>query len=240
MSLPLKVTGLEAVYGRHPVVHGVDLAVAAGQALCVVGPNGSGKSSLLQAIFGLVRIRAGRVEVGGRDVTAVPAVSRLRDIGMAFVLQESSVFPDMTVAQNLVLGGHTLPTATAARQAADRLMSEYPDLAQKAHQRAGTLSGGERRRLEIIRALMTDPAILLADEPSIGLAPKAVAEVFDLFDRLRDRGKTILLVEQNTRAGLGFADLGSVLVAGRVVRTGAARDLLADPAMAHMLLGVHA
>jgi branched-chain amino acid transport system ATP-binding protein len=236
----IQVTGVVADYGAQPVLHGVDLCLEDGQALCIVGPNGSGKSTVLRAIYGLAHVRAGRVMVDGVDVTHLPAGERLRRTRMAYVLQESSIFPDMTVEQNLRLGGHLMAPARAARDAAARLLDEYPTLAALGRQRAGTLSGGERRLLEIVRSLIMDPLILLADEPTIGLAPQAVESVFALFDTLRQRGKSILLVEQNTRAGLGFADLGCVLVAGQVVRTGPAKALLADTAMANMLLGVEA
>lgn len=242
MSEPseIDIVGLVADYGAQPVLHGIDLRLPPGRALCLVGPNGSGKSTVLRAIYGLAHIRAGHICVHGQDVTHMPAGERLRRTRMAYILQESSVFPDMNVQQNLLLGGHLMASAREARQAADRLFTAYPALGRLARHRAGTLSGGERRLLEIVRALMMDPAILLVDEPSIGLAPQAVETVFALFDKLRQDGKSILLVEQNTRAGLGFADIGCVLVAGRVVRTGAAAALLADPAMGHLLLGVAA
>jgi len=233
----IAVVGLTAGYGARAVLHGVDLAVPSGKAVCLVGPNGSGKSTVLRALYGLADIRAGQVRIAERDVTALPADQRLGATGMAFVPQESSVFPDLTVAENLLLGGHVMASRRRVRQRAEQLLTAYPVLARLAFRRAGTLSGGERRLLEIVRALMTDPAILLADEPSIGLSPAATEAVFDLFGALRAQGKTILLVEQNTQAGLGFADIGYVLIAGQVARVGDARALLADPSMAGLLLG---
>jgi branched-chain amino acid transport system ATP-binding protein len=234
----LAVDGLVAGYGAMQILHGVDLRLAAGQSLCLIGPNGAGKSTVLHSLFGFTRIGAGRVSFAGRDVTRLPAERRLSSCGIAYVLQDSSVFPDMTVEENLLLGGYLLPSVAEARRAAEAVFARQPRLAARRRQRAAVLSGGERRLLEISRALILDPKLLLVDEPSIGLEPRFIDAVFELLTHLqRVEGRTIVLVEQNARKGLAFADLGYVLVAGRVARAGSGAGLLRDPEVGRLFLG---
>ncbi len=234
----LTVKGLHAGYGKMEILHGVDLAVGAGAGLCLVGPNGAGKSTLLHAIFGFSDIFSGRVEIEGREITALKPDEKLRDAGIAYILQDNSVFPEMTVEENLLMGGYLLPDRRAAQQATERIFDKYDRLAARRGQRAGALSGGERRLLEISRALIMEPRILLVDEPSIGLEPRFIDMVFDILEDLRrNEQKTILMVEQNARRGLEFADIGYVLVSGHLAMAAAGEELLNDPAVGRLFLG---
>jgi len=234
----LEIEALTAGYGRMEILHGLDLAVGAGQSLCLVGPNGAGKSTVLHSIFGFTDITAGTIRCGGADITRLSPQAKLRDAGIAYILQDNSVFPDMTVEENLWLGGFLLDKPEAAREAADRVFQKYGPLAKRRGQRAGVLSGGERRLLEISRALIMSPSVLLVDEPSIGLEPRFIDMVFEILADLQaEEGKTIILVEQNAKKGLEFADIGYVLVSGRVAMAGPGDALLADPEVGRLFLG---
>ncbi|HKW80288.1 MAG TPA: ABC transporter ATP-binding protein [Casimicrobiaceae bacterium] len=232
------IDGLVAGYGKMEVLHGFDLRVAAGQSLCLIGPNGAGKSTVLHSIYGLTRITAGSIKVGGRNVTRVAASRKLRTAGVAYILQDNSVFPDMTVEENLLLGGFLKDRPAQAREAADRIFDKYASLAARRRQRAGVLSGGERRLLEISRALIMNPSVLLVDEPSIGLEPRFIDMVFDILHELQHgEGKTIIIVEQNAKKGLEFADIGYVLVSGRLALAGTGAETLANPEVGRLFLG---
>ena len=234
----LTLEGLHAGYGAMEILHGIDLAVGKGQSLCLVGPNGAGKSTVLHSIFGFTRITAGRVVADARDVTRLSPSEKLKDAGIAYILQDNSVFPDMTVEENLLMGGYLLADRAKAQAAAERVLAHYDRLAKRRNERAGVLSGGERRLLEISRALIMDPQVLLVDEPSIGLEPRMIDMVFEILGELqRGQGKTIIMVEQNARRGLDFADTGYVLVAGRVALAGAGRQLLDNPDVGRLFLG---
>ena len=234
----LSIDGLVAGYGKMQVLHGFDLSVSRGQSLCLIGPNGAGKSTVLHSIYGFTDIRSGKITVAGREVGRLAPNEKLRDAGIAYVLQDNSVFPDMTVEENLLLGGYLMPDVGKAREAVERIFDRYDRLRARRGERAGVLSGGERRLLEISRALIMDPRVLLVDEPSIGLEPRFIDMVFDILDDLRRiDGKTILIVEQNARKGLEFADIGYVLVAGRLARAGPGAALLADPEIGRLFLG---
>jgi branched-chain amino acid transport system ATP-binding protein len=237
-STLVAVDGLVAGYGDMEILHGVDLRLGEGQSLCLVGPNGAGKSTVLHSIHGFTRIGAGRVVVDGRDVTRLPPQKKLKSCGIAYILQDSSVFPNMTVEENLLMGGYLLPHPAQARAAAERIFDKYPRLAERRGKQAAVLSGGERRLLEIARALIMDPRLLLVDEPSIGLEPRYIDMVFDILRELQtvDR-KTVILVEQNARKGLEFADIGYVLVSGRVAMAGPGAELLRDPQVGRLFLG---
>nr|AEQ20399.1 ABC-type branched-chain amino acid transport system protein [uncultured bacterium CSL11] len=228
----LRVDGLVAGYGSRAILHGVDLRVAAGQALCLIGPGGAGKSTILHSIFGLADVRAGRIEVGGRNVTRFGPSAKLRDAGIAYVLQDSSVFPDMTVERNLWLSGRLIGQHHDSQRAAERVFDRYPALARRRDKPAGMLSCGERRLLELSRAIVMRPRLLLIDEPSMGLEPVFVEQIFDMLRDLRDEeGLAIVMVEQNAKWALSLADIGCVVVAGEVATVGTASDLLADPAV---------
>ncbi len=232
------IDGLVAGYGRMQILHGVDLRVGRGQSLCLIGPNGAGKSTVLHSIYGFARVMSGTIRVDGRDVTALSPHRKLAEARVAYILQDNSVFPDMSVEENLWLGGYLLEPRREARRAAERVFERYPRLGERRRQRAGVLSGGERRLLEISRALIMDPAVLLVDEPSIGLEPRYIDMVFEILSDLQRRdGKTMIMVEQNAKKGLEFADLGYVLVAGRIALAGRGRDLLADPEVGRLFLG---
>jgi len=234
----IAIDNLVAGYAGMEVLHGFSLRLARGGSLCLIGPNGAGKSTVLHAIFGLTRVISGTVMVDGVNVTPLRPEQKLRQVGMAYVLQESAIFPDMTVEENLRMGGYLMRHPAEAAAAAERVCQRYGALAQRRHQRASVLSGGERRLLEIARALMMDPAILLVDEPSIGLEPRYVDMVFGLLRQLQQaEGKTIILVEQNARKGLAFADLGYVLVDGQLAMAGTGAELSHDPEVARLFLG---
>ena len=224
-------------YGSMTVVHDVDLLVGRGQSLCLVGPNGAGKSTILHGIFGLADITSGNILIAGRDVTRASATALLSNSKLAYVLQSNSVFPDMTVEENLFMGGYLLPTRRQAAAAAERIFDTHPRLASLRKAPAGALSGGERRMLEISRALITDPDVLLVDEPSIGLEPRAVGEIFGMLRVLQRDHKTIVIVEQNITKGLEFADIGYVLAAGRVALAGPAALVLKHPRVGQLFLG---
>ena len=234
----LRVDALVAGYGSREILHGIDLRVGSGQALCLIGPNGAGKSTIVSSIFGLTDIRGGRIEIGGRDVTRLHSHVKLRDAGIAYVLQDSSVFPDMTVERNLWLGGYLMASSNDMRRATEDIFDRYPALAKRRNEPARVLSGGERRVLELSRALVMRPKLLLVDEPSIGLEPKTIELIFDVLRELRDReGLAIVMVEQNAKKGLELADIGCVVVAGEVAMVGTGQELLADPAVGRLFLG---
>jgi branched-chain amino acid transport system ATP-binding protein len=234
----LSIENLHAGYGRMQVLHGFSLALAKGQSLCLIGPNGAGKSTVLHSIYGFTTITAGAIRINGKDVTYLNPNVRLGDAGIAYILQDNSVFPDMTVEENLLMGGYLMGRASQAKAAAHRVLDRYPRLAARRSQRAGVLSGGERRLLEISRALIMEPDVLLVDEPSIGLEPRFIDMVFEILSDLqRHEGKTIIMVEQNAKKGLEFADLGYVLVAGELALAGTGRELLANPEVGKLFLG---
>src|SRR5499427_1253849 len=232
------LNGLVAGYGTMEVLHEVDLRVARGQSLCLIGPNGAGKSTILHSIYGIAHVMRGRIAIAGRDATHMATNRRLRELRIAYLLQDNSVFPDMTVEENLWMGGYLLPRREQARQRAEAVFSKYESLRRRRRQRAGALSGGERRLLEISRALIMDPQVLLVDEPSIGLEPRFIDMVFEILrDLQHTEGKTIVMVEQNARKGLEFADLGYLLVSGRLVLAATGRELLEHPEVGRRFLG---
>ena len=234
----LTIDGLNAGYGRMEILHDFNLRVAKGQSLCLIGPNGAGKSTVLHSIFGFTNIFSGRIAVGDRDVTAMKPNEKLLNAGIAYILQDNSVFPDMTVEENLWMGGFLKDRRVEAKAAADRVFSRYTRLAERRRHPARVLSGGERRLLEISRALVMDPDVLLVDEPSIGLEPRYIDMVFEILDDLQKKdGKTIVMVEQNAKKGLEFADLGYVLVSGQLAKAGPGKELLQHPDIVRLFLG---
>ena len=232
------VDDLVAGYGKMEILHGFSLRVGAGQSLCIIGPNGAGKSTVLHSIYGFTQIMSGTIAVRGRDVTRTTPNDKLKSDGIAYILQDSSVFPNMTVEENLLLGGFLKARPREAKQATDRIFGKYASLARRRGQRASVLSGGERRLLEISRALIMDPEVLLVDEPSIGLEPRFIDMVFDILHGLQhDEGKTIIMVEQNAKKGLEFADIGYVLVSGRLALAGTGSETLENPEVGRLFLG---
>ena len=235
----LKLDSVRIAYGAIEAVKGVDLEVRAGEVVTIIGANGAGKSTLLKGIAGLERIAAGRVLIDGRDCTDVPAHRRL-GLGLALSPEGRGVFPDQTVRDNLLLGAYARRGGEAERDAAlRREFARFPRLQERQHQMAGTLSGGEQQMLAIARALMSEPRLLLLDEPSLGLAPLIIADIFRTIRALRDAGLTILLVEQMANQALAVADRAYVLETGRVTAQGSGRELLNDPTVRAAYLGAH-
>ena len=218
-----------------PIVHGVSVEVAAGEVVAVVGPNGAGKSTLLKAIAGLVVFEGGVVTFAGRDVSGLPAHGMARS-GVGFVPQTANVFTHLTVQENLVVGGHTLARAELKRRLAGAF-EHFPLLAERRAAAGRVLSGGQRQMLAIARALMTEPRAVMLDEPTAGLAPKVVAEVFADLRRLAARGVAVLMVEQNARAAIRVSDRAYVLAEGRNYISGTSAALLDDPAIGEAFLG---
>ena len=234
----VRIDGLRAGYGKMEILHDLNLRVAKGQSLCLIGPNGAGKSTILHSIFGFTNIFSGVISVGGRDITRLTSNHKLKTAGIAYILQDKSVFPAMTVEENLWMGGYLMDRPADAKIAAERVFTKYPRLAARRRHAAGVLSGGERRLLEISRALVMEPAVLLVDEPSIGLEPRFIDTVFEILDDLqRNEGKTIVMVEQNAKRGLEFADIGYVLVSGHVAIAGTGAELLDNPDVGRLFLG---
>ncbi len=236
----VSIEGLKAGYGKMEILHDIDLRVAKGQSLCLIGPNGAGKSTILHSIFGFTNIYDGKIYVGEdrRDVTELTPSEKLAQAGIAYILQDKSVFPGMTVEENLWMGGFLKDRRQEAFESAETVFDKYPRLAARRKHKAKVLSGGERRLLEISRALVMNPEVLLVDEPSIGLEPRFIDMVFEILDDLQRRdGKTIIMVEQNAKKGLEFADIGYVLVSGEIAIAGKGDDLLANPKVGQLFLG---
>ena len=238
----LTIENLCAGYGKMEILHDLSLRVGKGQSLCLIGPNGAGKSTILHAIFGFNNIFSGAIRVGEgdkkTDITRLSSNDKLKSAGIAYILQDKSVFPAMTVEENLWMGGYLMDEPAQARQAAERVFDNYPRLAARRKHQAKVLSGGERRLLEISRALVMDPEVLLVDEPSIGLEPRFIDMVFEILDDLQHKqGKTIVMVEQNAKKGLEFANIGYVLVSGQVAIAGTGDDLLGNPDVGRLFLG---
>jgi branched-chain amino acid transport system ATP-binding protein len=238
----LRIDDLDAGYGQMEILHTFSLRVGCGQSLCLIGPNGAGKSTVLHSIFGFTNIFSGSISTerdGARvDVTRLSSNEKLRTAGIAYILQDKSVFPGMTVEENLWMGGFLMGRPADAKIAAEKVFDKYPRLAARRRHSAKVLSGGERRLLEISRALVMDPQILLVDEPSIGLEPRFIDMVFEILGDLQhNEGKTIVMVEQNAKKGLEFADIGYVLVSGRLALAGKADNLLANPDVGRLFLG---
>ncbi len=236
------IDGLNAGYGKMEILHDFNLQVAKGQSLCLIGPNGAGKSTVLHSIFGFTNIFDGKITVGSdgdaRDITRMTSNDTLKRARIAYVLQDNSVFPDMTVEENLWMGGYLMENPHQAKEAAERIFAKYQRLAERRSKQARVLSGGERRLLEISRALIMEPEVLLVDEPSIGLEPRFIEMVFEILDDLqRAEGKTIIMVEQNAKKGLEFADIGYVLVSGQIAMAGPGSELLEDPNVGRLFLG---
>jgi branched-chain amino acid transport system ATP-binding protein len=230
----IEVRDLHAGYGGAPIVHGVNIAIDASDIGVIVGPNGAGKSTVLKTIFGLVTASQGAIVFAGRDITNAEP-DALVPLGLSFVPQEFNVFTSLTVEENLEMGAYirTDDIGPTIRS----VYAMFPDLAAKRRQKAGELSGGQRQMVAMGRALMSEPKLLLLDEPSAGLSPRYVGQVFEQVQRINRSGVGILMVEQNARQALGFATKGFVIVAGENRFTGSGRALLADPEVGRAFLG---
>ncbi|MFL2798523.1 MAG: ABC transporter ATP-binding protein [Paracoccaceae bacterium] len=234
----LTINNLRAGYGKMEILHDFSLQIGKGQSLCLIGPNGAGKSTVLHSIFGFTNIFSGSIIVDGLDVTSLTPSQKLSKAGIAYILQDKSVFPQMTVEENLLMGGFLKDRPAEAKQAAEMVFDKYQRLADRRDKPAGVLSGGERRLLEISRSLVMQPEVLLVDEPSIGLEPRFIDMVFEILDDLQKKdGKTIIMVEQNAKKGLAFADVGYVLVSGETAIADKGDDLLKNPDVGRLFLG---
>ena len=233
----LKVDGLHAGYGRAEVLSGIAIEARAGSVVAVVGPNGAGKSTLLNALMGVLPAR-GELRFDGEAMQHLSLEQRVQR-GIALVPETRALFATMPVADNLLLGGYRQRRTPRAEQAArlDEIYALFPRLHERQAQAAGTLSGGERQMLAIGRALMGRPRLLMLDEPSLGLAPLVVKEIFRIIERLRETGTTILLIEQNARAAMAVADQAYVLETGSIALSGPAAALAADPRVIETYLG---
>ncbi|KAF1069054.1 branched-chain amino acid transport system ATP-binding protein [Variovorax sp. PDC80] len=235
----LKIESVKVSYGAIEAVKGVSLEVRAGEVVTIIGANGAGKSTLLKSIVGLEPVAQGRVLIDGKDCTQVPPHQRV-GLGVALSPEGRGVFPDQTVRENLMLGAYSRRADKAfVDNAIEREFARFPRLKERQHQPAGTLSGGEQQMLAIARALMSDPRLLLLDEPSLGLAPLIIKDIFDAIRQLRSSGLTILLVEQMAKQALGVADRAYVLETGCITLEGSGRELLDNPKVKSAYLGTH-
>ncbi|MFP5514319.1 MAG: ABC transporter ATP-binding protein [Alphaproteobacteria bacterium] len=234
MTAPLlSIADLHVAMGPQEILHGVRLDVAQGAIVAVLGSNGVGKTTLMRTVSGIYRARQGSITFRGQPITDMPA-HRIVQLGLLQAPEGRQIFTNMNVRENLVLGGGDVGLGEL-----DRVLAMFPVLGERLRQNAGSLSGGEQQMLCIARALMRRPTLLLLDEPSLGLAPKIVAQIFDLIGRIRAEGVSILLVEQNARAALRIADHAAVLEDGRIVLAGPADQLRDDPRIAEAYLGGH-
>lgn len=235
----LKLESVEISYGAIQAVKGVSLLVKEGEVVTIIGANGAGKSTLLKGVVGLEPVKAGKVYINGEDSTNVPPNQRV-GLGVALSPEGRGVFADQTVYENLLLGAYSIRTnEDRVQQLIEREYKRFPRLRERAHQMSGTLSGGEQQMLAISRALMSEPKLLLLDEPSLGLAPLIIVDIFKSIRTLRDSGLTILLVEQMANQALAVADRAYVLETGHITLEGTGSQLLKDPAVRAAYLGSH-
>ncbi len=235
----LKLESVQISYGAIQAVRDVSLEIRAGEIVTIIGANGAGKSTLLKGVAGLEPLQGGRVTFDGRDITQVPPYLRV-GLGLALSPEGRGVFADQTVYDNLVLGGYTRRRDPASvAEGVERGYQLFPRLRERRDQLAGTLSGGEQQMLAMARALMSEPRLLCLDEPSLGLAPLIVQDIFTAICKLRDDGLTIVLVEQMANQALGVADRAYVLETGRITLSGSGAELLRDPNVRAAYLGAH-
>jgi branched-chain amino acid transport system ATP-binding protein len=232
----LVLDGVFAGYGKMTILNGVTARVRRGAITTVIGPNGAGKSTMFKTIFGLLPVRAGTVIFDGRDITHL-SPRRLLDAGVVYIPQGRNIFPELSVRHNLELGGVVLSDQAALADRMAAIMQRFPMLLQKADAQASTLSGGQQKMLEVARGLLLEPKLILIDEPSIGLSPLMVQEVFAILKGLRDNGVTVLLIEQNARQALQISDYGLVMEQGQTRIEDTAVKILADPRIAQLFLG---
>lgn len=234
----LELKNVTGGYGRITILNGTSFAIPKASITTVIGPNGAGKSTVFKAVFGLLGIHSGQVLLEGEDVTRrKPAEMIAR--GVSYVPQGRNVVPQLSVFHNLELGGITVKDQARVRRRIDEVMEQFPMLRERRDQKAIELSGGQQKQLEVARALLLDPKLMLIDEPSIGLSPNLVQEVFQTLIRLREQGVTILMVEQNAKAALALSDYGLVLELGQTRMHDKAATLLADPRVGQLFLGGH-
>ena len=224
-------------YGKIEALHGISLEVAEGEIVALIGANGAGKTSTMRALSGVRGLASGRVSFDGEDVTKLRADQRLRK-GLVLCPEGRGIFPGMTVTENLNMGAYTRKDKAAIEEDYDRVFGLFPRLQERKKQVAGTMSGGEQQMLAIGRALMSRPKLLMLDEPSMGLAPMLIQQIFDIITEIAQQGTTILVVEQNAKQALSRADRAYVLETGRIVKGGTGAELLDDPMVREAYLGV--
>ena len=223
-------------YGKMTILNGTTAAIRRGAITTVIGPNGAGKSTMFKTVFGMLPVRSGKITLDGRDVTNF-SPRQMLDAGVAYVPQGRNIFPELSVLHNLELGGVALSDTSSLGDRIEAMMQRFPMLREKAGAQASTLSGGQQKLLEVARGLLLDPKLMLIDEPSIGLSPLMVQEVFGILKALRDKGVTILLIEQNAKMALQMSDYGLVLEQGQTRIEDKASTILADPRIAQLFLG---
>jgi len=234
----LELKDIYGGYGKITILNGVSFSIPKASITTVIGPNGAGKSTVFKAIFGLLNIQSGQVLLDGQDVTRQTPRQMIAH-GVTYVPQGRNVVPQLSVYHNLELGGITAPDQAKVRQRIEAVMDQFPMLRQFRDRKAIELSGGQQKQLEVARSLLLDPKLILIDEPSIGLSPTLVQEVFQTLKRLRDQGVTILMVEQNAKAALAMSDYGLVLELGQTRMHDRSETLLADPRVGQLFLGGH-
>lgn len=232
----LKMVGVETFYGKIKALHGVSLEVNEGQLVCILGANGAGKSTILKTISGITEAEYGTIEFAGKRIERMDAEEIVR-LGMAHVPENRHIFPELTVFENLQMGGFLLKNGSTFIDRLEQVYTRFPVLKERDLQMAGTLSGGEQQMLAIGRALMLKPKLLLLDEPSLGLSPILVSEIFETIKELHCSGVTILLVEQNVNQALQIADYGYVLTAGKILLSGTYEELKTEERVREMYLG---
>jgi len=237
MNEPLLVLDrVVAGYGKMTILNGASASVRRGAITTVIGPNGAGKSTMFKTVFGLLPVRSGTVTFAGRDISNF-SPRQMLDAGVVYIPQGRNIFPELSVRHNLELGGTALADRSALATRMDEIMQRFPMLKEKASAQASTLSGGQQKMLEVTRGLLLDPKLILVDEPSIGLSPLMVQDVFAILKDLRDKGVTILLIEQNARQALQISDYGLVLEQGQTRIEDTAAKILNDPRIAQLFLG---
>ena len=235
-DIQLVLDQVVAGYGKMTILHGTTARIRRGAITTVIGPNGAGKSTMFKTIFGLLPVRSGTVTFDGRDITNFSPRDML-DAGIVYVPQGRNIFPELSVRHNLELGGISLPDLAGLPGRLDKIMQQFPMLKEKSGAQASTLSGGQQKLLEVARGMLLDPKLMLIDEPSIGLSPLLVQEVFAILKGLRDKSVTILLIEQNAKQALQISDYGLVLEQGQTRIEDTAPNILADPRIAQLFLG---
>ena len=231
----LAIDNLHVSYGHITALSGVSIQVPRGSIVSIIGSNGAGKTTLLNSISGIVKPKQGSIRFGGKELTRIP--HEIVKQGLVQVPEGRKIFAGLTVEENLLAGGYILKDSVQLKENAEKMMKLYPILEKRRNQQAGTLSGGEQQMLAVCRGLMSEPKMILLDEPSLGLAPIIVKGIFDLITQIREQGITVLLVEQNAKKALALCDYAYVLENGRVTLEGKGKELLCDPAVKKAYLG---